>query len=105
MANLKELLQQVSEIVLKEKKMTDFINDECIHELCGDFAAMIIKSALAKDSFDNVSCIVIALNLNAKKAFTFLNEEKLIKLSLTQIRNIYHKIRETIYNFTNFIFI
>ena len=58
-----ELLECIK-IVLKEKKMTDFINDECIHELCGDFAAMIIKSALAKDSFDNVSCIVIALNLN-----------------------------------------
>lgn len=35
-----------------------------MNELCGDFAAMIIKSALAKDSFDNISCIVIALNLN-----------------------------------------
>ena len=58
-----ELLQCI-QIVLKEKKMTEFINDENIHELCGDFAAMIIKCALAKDSFDNVSCIVIALNLN-----------------------------------------
>ena len=58
-----ELLQCIH-IVLKEKKMTEFINDEDVHELCGDFAAMIIKSALAKDSFDNVSCIVIALNLN-----------------------------------------
>ena len=51
-------------IVLKEKKMTEFINEKDYHELCGDFASMIIKSALAKDSFDNVSCIVIALNLN-----------------------------------------
>jgi len=34
-----------------------------INELCGDFAAMIIKSALAKESFDNVSCIVIVFNL------------------------------------------
>ena len=58
-----ELLECIH-IVLKEKKMTEFINDEDVHELCGDFAAMIIKSALAKDSFDNVSCIVIALNLN-----------------------------------------
>ena len=32
-------------------------------ELCGDFAAMIIKSALAKDSFDKVSCVVIAINI------------------------------------------
>ena len=51
-------------IVLKEKKMTEFINDDDYHELCGDFASMIIKAALAKESFDNVSCIVIALNLN-----------------------------------------
>ena len=58
-----ELLECIK-IVLKEKKMTEFIKDEDIHELCGDFAAMIIKSALAKDSFDNVSCIVVALNLN-----------------------------------------
>ena len=58
-----ELLECVK-IVLKEKKINDVIKDEDIHELCGDFAAMIIKSALAKDSFDNVSCIVIALNLN-----------------------------------------
>ena len=35
-----------------------------INELCGDFAAMIIKSALAKESFDNVSCIVIIFNIN-----------------------------------------
>ena len=34
-----------------------------INELCGDFASMIIKSALAKESFDNVSCIVILFNL------------------------------------------
>ena len=58
-----ELLECIK-IVLKEKKMTEFIKDEDIHELCGDFAAMIIKSALAKDSFDKVSCIVVALNLN-----------------------------------------
>ena len=58
-----ELLECVK-IVLKEKKMTEYINDDDVHELCGEFAAMIIKSALAKDSFDNVSCIVIAINLN-----------------------------------------
>ena len=58
-----ELLECVK-IVLKEKKINEVIKDEHIHELCGDFAAMIIKSALAKDSFDNISCIVIALNLN-----------------------------------------
>ena len=59
-----EELLECLKIVLKEKKMTDFIADENVHELCGDFAGMIIKSALAKDSFDNVSCIVIALNMN-----------------------------------------
>ena len=58
-----ELLECIH-IVLKEKKMTEYINEADIHELCGDFADMIIKSALAKDSFDNVSCIVIAINLN-----------------------------------------
>ena len=35
-----------------------------INELCGDFANMIIKSALAKESFDNVSCIIIVFNSN-----------------------------------------
>ena len=35
-----------------------------INELCGDFASMIIKSALIKESFDNVSCIVIVFNIN-----------------------------------------
>ena len=59
-----EELLDCLKIVLKEKKIYEFINNDDIHEICGDFAAMIIKSALAKDSFDNVSCIVIALNLN-----------------------------------------
>ena len=49
-----------------------------------------------EECLEVVKCL-FALNLNAKKAFKFLNEEKFIKLSLTQIRNIYHKIRETIY--------
>ena len=56
-----ELLECI-QIVLKEKNITDFKNVD-MHQLCGDFAAMIIKSALAKDSFDNVSCIVIAIYL------------------------------------------
>ena len=56
-----ELLECI-EIVIKEKNINDFKNVD-MHKLCGDFAAMIIKSALAKDSFDNVSCIVIAINL------------------------------------------
>ena len=56
-----ELLECI-EIVLKEKNINN-LKDINIHQLCGDFADMIIKSALAKDSFDNVSCIVIAINL------------------------------------------
>ena len=39
-------------------------NDEIdIHYLCGKFAEFIIKTALAKNSFDNVSCIVVAFNI------------------------------------------
>ena len=56
-----ELLECI-QIVIKEKKIKDF-KDVDMHKLCGDFASMIIKSALAKDSYDNVSCIVIAINL------------------------------------------
>ena len=58
-----ELLDCIN-IVIKERKIKEKINNDEIHELCGDFASMIIKSALAKGSFDNLSCIVIALNLN-----------------------------------------
>ena len=57
-----ELLECI-QIVIREKNITNF-NNANIHQLCGDFAAMIIKSALAKDSFDNISCIVIAINLD-----------------------------------------
>ena len=56
-----ELLECI-QIVIKEKKIKDFKNVD-MHKLCGEFASMIIKSALAKDSYDNVSCIVIAINL------------------------------------------
>ena len=59
-----EEILECLKIVLKEKKIEDNINNEDVHELCGDFAAMIIKSAMAKDSFDNVSCIVVAFNIN-----------------------------------------
>ena len=58
-----ELLECIK-IVIKEKNITNF-KDVNMHQLCGDFANMIIKSALAKDSFDNVSCIVIAINLES----------------------------------------
>ena len=58
-----ELLECIK-IVIKEKNITNF-KDVNMHQLCGDFANVIIKSALAKDSFDNVSCIVIAINLES----------------------------------------
>ena len=58
-----EILECIK-IVLKEKKVEQIIEED-VHELCGDFAAMIIKSAIAKDSSDNVSCIVVAFNLNS----------------------------------------
>ena len=58
-----ELLECIK-IVIKEKNITNF-KDVNMHQLCGDFADMIIKSALAKNSFDNVSCIVIAINLDS----------------------------------------
>ena len=58
-----ELLECI-DIVLKEKKIMGNIKNEDIHQLCGDFTNMIIKSALAKESLDNITCIVIALNLN-----------------------------------------
>ena len=58
-----ELLECIN-IVLKEKRIEENINDEEVHKLCGNFSDMIVKSALAKNSFDNLSCIVIGLNLN-----------------------------------------
>ena len=57
-----EILECIK-IVLKEKNVKEIKEDD-VHELCGDFAAMIVKSAIAKDSSDNVSCIVVAFNLD-----------------------------------------
>ena len=48
---------------MKEKNINEINDNINISELCGDFAEMIIKSSLAKDSFDNVSCVVIAINI------------------------------------------
>ena len=59
-----EELMKCFQIVVNEKKIEE-IKEEDIHELCGDFAAMIVKSAIAKDSSDNVSCIVVAFNMNS----------------------------------------
>ena len=58
-----EILECIK-IVLKEKNIKNIDNNVNISELCGYFAEMIIKASLAKDSFDNVSCIVIAININ-----------------------------------------
>ena len=57
-----EILECVK-IVLKEKNIKEINENINMSELCGDFADMIIKSSLAKDSFDNVSCVVIAINI------------------------------------------
>ena len=57
-----EILECVK-IVLNEKNIQEINQDANISQLCGDFAEMIIKSSLAKDSFDNVSCVVIAINI------------------------------------------
>ena len=57
-----EILECVK-IVLNEKNIQEINQDVNISQLCGDFAEMIIKSSLAKDSFDNVSCVVIAINI------------------------------------------
>ena len=56
-----EILECIK-IVLKEKNVQEIKEDD-VHQLCGDFAAMIVKGAIAKDSSDNVSCIVVAFNL------------------------------------------
>ena len=56
-----EILECVK-IVIKEKDIKDISNVN-ISELCGHIADMIIKSSLAKDSYDNVSCIVVAINM------------------------------------------
>ncbi len=52
-----EDLVECVKIVLKEKKGLD------INLICKECSDMIIKSALAKDSFDNVSVVFIAFNL------------------------------------------
>ena len=52
-----EELVECVKIVLNEKKNLD------VNLICKECSNMIIKSSLAKDSFDNVSCIFIALNL------------------------------------------
>ena len=66
-----EDLWDIWNIVLKESKnkinmFRDIEKNKEIDvdELCGKFAELIIKSALAKNSFDNVSCIVVVFYIN-----------------------------------------
>ena len=66
-----EDLLKIWNIVLREQKDKIIRNknieesDEIdISDLCGDFAGLIIKSAMSRDSFDNVSCIVVVFNIN-----------------------------------------
>ena len=66
-----EDLYEIWKIVLKMQKDEIEKNKDIennmeynINKLCGDFAALIIKSAMAKKSLDNVSCIVVLFNIN-----------------------------------------
>ena len=66
-----EDLFDIWNIVLKECKNKSKVfndiennNEIDVNELCGYFAELIIKSALAKNSFDNVSCVVVVFNIN-----------------------------------------
>ena len=57
-----EQIWECVRIVIKEKNIKD-LSDINMSEFCGDIADMIIKSSLSLDSFDNISCIVVAFNL------------------------------------------
>jgi len=60
-----EQIFDIWKIVLNEQRYKDLENDELdINVLCGDFADAIIKSSLFKNSYDNLSCIVVVFNLN-----------------------------------------
>ena len=60
-----EQIFDIWKIVIKEERYKNFENREIdINILCGDFADAIIKSSLFKNSYDNVSCIVVVFNLN-----------------------------------------
>ena len=60
-----EQIFDIWKIVLNEHKYKDFENYELdVNNLCGDFADAIIKSSLFKNSYDNLSCVVVLFNLN-----------------------------------------
>ena len=88
-----EDLFDIWNIVLKERKMDENTfrnmeknNEIDIDHLCGDFAGLIIKSALAKNSFDNVSCIVIVFNIH-----NYDNEKIDYNINSEEIVNEYEK--------------
>ena len=47
--------------------------------------------------FRSYKMFFFSLNLNAKKVYTYLTQEKLLNILQQLIRNIYTKIRETLY--------
>ena len=60
-----EQIFDIWKIVLNEQRFKDFETGIVDYNvLCGDFADAIIKSSLFKNSYDNVSCIVVVFNLN-----------------------------------------
>ena len=60
-----EQIFDIWKIVLNGQRYKDFESGEIDYNiLCGDFADAIIKSSLFKNSFDNLSCIVVVFNLN-----------------------------------------
>ena len=60
-----EQIYDIWKIILNEDRYKDFEYEEIdINGLCGDFADAIIKSSLFKNSYDNLSCIVIVFNIN-----------------------------------------
>ena len=60
-----EQIFDIWKIVINEHKYKDFENYELdVNNLCGDFADAIIKSSLFKNSYDNLSCVVVLFNLN-----------------------------------------
>ena len=60
-----EQIFDIWKIVLNGERYKDFESGEIDYNiLAGDFADAIIKSSLFKNSFDNLSCIVVVFNLN-----------------------------------------
>ena len=60
----KVTIKNKGKLILPKKKPVIQKKNKIVNELCGEIVGNIIKASLAKDSFDNVSCVVIAINLN-----------------------------------------